>query len=330
LQTHKTFKQKDHIFKNTFFMAGSACVMTVMDEKTRTRIQLDCLYDMFRDRIEENVIYIVYTENEGKIDATIDQLMSIAACSLTGYHFEPSSNSTFKDTNSVDSGRQRAIANGSSSSKSRTSSPNSFVLIGNRQVANGLNKPHSNGLTSAGQSTKSSDSGGSEGGDDDDASDERLDIDERISKVQQSIEGLLAEKASCHDKASRYLNKKMYQVTSYYSELSGHCRRMIETKTRKLIDLLLLKSENANTIDLHGLNPIQAKLVVSELLSIRQDQLSIDKSGESNIDIITGWGKHTTKTGQHRIRPTIVALLKDKGYHFYHLNKGALRVTIRR
>lgn len=314
-------------------MAGTARIPTAIDEKTRRRIQLDCLYDMFRDRIEENVIYIVYTENEGKIEATIDQLMSIAACSLTGYHFEPScANAKLKDSNSIDATGRHVNTNKSSS---RTSSPSSSGLIGNRPIASSsgcLSKTHSNSFTSNGLSTKSSDSGDSEKGDDEEVngSDEHLDIDERIAKTQQSIEELLAEKASCHDKASQYLNKKMYQVTSYYSELSGHCRRMIETKTRKLIDLLLLKSENANTIDLHGLNPIQAKLVVSELLSIRQDQLSIDKQGETNIDIITGWGKHTVKTGQHRIRPTIVALLKDKGYHFYHLNKGALRVTIRR
>lgn len=313
-------------------MAGATCAQPVaMDEKTRNRIQLNCLYDMFRDRIEENVIYIVYTENDCKIDATIDQLMSIAACSLTGYHFEPPSNSKLKQPNG--SGARLTTTNGGSSSMSRTSSPSSSVLTKNGTTSIGnVNKLHSNSLTSNGISTRSSDSGESERGDDEEINgdDESLDIDERIARVQKSIEQLLSEKAACHDKASQYLSKKMYQVTSYYSELSGHCRRMIETKTRKLIDLLLLKSENANTIDLHGLNPIQARLVVSELLNIRQDQLSIDKQGETNIDIITGWGKHTVKTGQHRIRPTIVALLRDKGYHFYHLNKGALRVTIRR
>jgi hypothetical protein len=314
-------------------MAQPEVIASVMDEKTRRRIQLDCLYEMFRDRIEENVVYIVYTENEGKIDSTIDQLMSIAACSLTGHHFEPPSNTKLKDsTNSTAINVKQTVPKDGSNSP-RTSSPSTSGLARNRlHSASHMNKAHSNSLTSNGLSTKSSDSGDSEKGDDEEivVDDEHLDIDERISKIQQSIEELLAEKASCHEKASQYLSKKMYQVTSYYSELSGHCRRMIETKTRKLIDLLLLKSENANTIDLHGLNPIQAKLVVSELLNIRQEQLSIDKQGEANIDIITGWGKHTVKTGQHRIRPTIVALLKDKGYHFYHLNKGALRVTIRR
>lgn len=315
-------------------MAGTTYAPTFMDEKTRRRMQLDCLYDMFRDRIEENVIYHVYTEDEGKIEATIDHLMNIAAYSLTGYHFEPTSSSAkLKDSNNTDaSSVRRVITSKGSKSKSRTSSPNSSGLNKPMTTSN-LNKPHSSSMTSNGlSSAKSSDSGDSERGDDEEASgcDEHLNIDERIAKTQKSIEELLTEKASCHDKAHQYSERKMYQVTSYYSDLSGHCRRMIETKTRKLIDLLLLKSENANTIDLHGLNPIQAKLVVTELLNIRHEQLLIDKSGKTTIDIITGWGKHSVKTGQHRIRPTIIKLLKEKGYDFYQLNPGLFRVTIRR
>lgn len=301
-----------------------------MDAKARRRIQLDCLYEMFRDRIEENVVYFVYTENDGKIDTTIDHLMSMSACALTGYHFEPplASSPTLATSASNNNGYSSALptTSDSPSCSSNRSAGHPTTRKGTSKQANINN----NDLASNGHSTKSDFGDDSERGDQDDQDDSDLDIDERISRIQNSIEKLLTEKATCHDKASQYLSKKMYQVTSYYSELSSHCRRMIETKTRKLIDLLLQKSENANTIDLHGLNPIQAKLVVSELLNIRQDQLSIDKQGETNIDIITGWGKHTVKMGQHRIRPTIVALLKEKGYQFYHLNKGALRVTIRR
>lgn len=246
-----------------------------MSEKERRRIQLQCLYDMFRDKIEENVIYIVYTENEAQIDTTIDQLMSIAACSFTGYEFPPESSTREERKKIVDK-------------KFEDESTNT------------------------------------------DEDDEKRDIDERIDSLQESIQNLLVEKKSCHEKASQYLSKKMFPVTSYYSELASQYRRMVEIKTRKLVDLLLLKSQDANSIDLHGLNPIQARLVVGELLNIRQNKLSIDKQGETSIDIITGWGKHTVTNSQHRIKPTIVALLREKGFEFIHLNRGALRVTIRR
>lgn len=316
-----------------------------MEEKQRRRAQLECLYDMFRDRIEENVIYIVYTENDGEIDLVIDQLMSIAKCSLTGYDFEPPSRSPVEPTASPVNGhsgeRTSSSAttnnNNNTTSRSATSSPaalkdpDGFIKY-TKYTRPKKVQPINKGAKKSSTEEKYVDEDKlDEGGDEEDQDDNKeLTLDEQIEREQKAIENLLNEKNTCHDKASHYLSKKMFPVTSYYSELSGNYRRMIETKTRKLIDLLLLKSENANTIDLHGLNPVQAKLVVTELLSIRQDQLSIDKQGEANIDIITGWGKHTTQTGSHRIRATILALLREKHYDFSHINKGAVRVTIRR
>lgn len=273
-----------------------------MDDKVRRRIQLDCLYEMFRDRIEENVIYIVYSENDGKIDTTIDQLMSISSCSFTGHHFEPKiSNVQKPNTNCV---------------------PKTVKHFGGSSANAGsvLSKP---GLSGQDSSEKDDSSSGTQ------EDDIESSIEDRIERLQKSIDDLLVEKNNSHDKASQYLSKKMYPVTSYYSELASQFRKMIEDKTNKLVDLLLQRSDNSNYIDLHGLNPVQARLVVSELLKIRQDKLLIDKQGEASIDIITGWGKHKVTHG-HRIRPTIVSLLRENGYEFYHLNKGALRVTIRR
>lgn len=290
-----------------------------MDEKQRRRTQLECLYEMFRDKIEENVVYIVYNENDGKIDTTIDQLMSIAACSLTGHYFEPPSKSKAL---SVNGANDATLSNARDTSRRTTASPSAAkptkaALLDKTGNVSGIAKTLSNGHKNGDKA-------------DEDSDDEVLDIEKQIENVQNSIDNLLTEKNTCHEKASHYLGKKMYPVTSYYSELSGNYRRMIETKTKKLIDLLLQKSANANTVDLHGLNPVQAKLVVNELLNRRQEQLSIDKQGKADIDIITGWGKHTVHTGQHRIRPTIVALLREKGFEYNLINKGALRVTIRR
>lgn len=239
-------------------------------------MQLDCLYEMFRDRIEENVIYIVYTENDGQIDSTIDHLMSIASCSLTGYIFETkpkpkpdfSNNVTQKNSNKLDE-------------------------------------------------------------DEDQTDRENNNIDEQIKRLQSSINELVIEKQASHDKASQYLSKRMFPVTSYYSELTSQLRRMIETKTNELVDLLIEKSKDSDSIDLHGLNPVQARRVVGELLEKRTNKLMIDKQGEATIDVITGWGKHSATQG-HRVRPTIVALLRERGLEYTRLNKGALRVTLRR
>lgn len=270
-----------------------------MDNKNRVRIQLECLYEMFRDKVEENVVYIVYSENEGKIDLTIDQLMSIAACSFTGYDFEPSKlaqDQMMKDQKDP----IQSIIDSDIRHVPKSSQGKNTVIV-KSSLENDEN-----------------DAGSS------------LSINDRIERLQKCIDDLLEEKKFSHDKASHYLSKRMFPVTSYYSDLASQLRKMIETKTNQLVELLLERSDDAKNIDLHGLNPVQARLVVSELLKIREKKLVIDKQGEAKIDIITGWGKHSACLNGQRIKPTIVNLLRDKGYEYQHLNKGALRVTIRR
>lgn len=300
----------------------------------RKRIELECLYDMFRDRIEENVVYLIYTENECKIDATIDQLMSISACSLTGHHFEPK----FIDKNvgkndNLAGAKPSIMINGSScSSRNQEQVPiresKTLRLLNARPTSNGVLKPTSKNNEASGTSDMvESPEHSSEATCLSD--DPNLNIDKRIASIQKAIDDLLAEKGMCHEKSSYYATKRMYPVTSYYSELASQYRRMIEQKTQVLVELLLTKSQNANYIDLHGLNPIQARMIVSKILDIRQEKLLIDKQGEASIDIITGWGKHCVTNGQ-RIKPAVKALLNEKGYDYHRLNKGALRVTIRR
>lgn len=288
---------------------------------------MECLYEMFRDRVEENVVYIVYSENDSKIDSTIDQLMSIAACSFTGYHFElgkttPEASKTQKTNAASQSSPTCGAASATTRSQTKAkrladNEKQRLALVNNNNPKSAINPADKTSQASEVQVKLDEDN-------------EALSIDERIEILQNSIDSLQMEKSTSHEKASKYLSRKMYPVTSYYSELASQYRRMIETKTKKLVDLLLLKHQDSSSIDLHGLNPIQARLVVNEFLNIRQDKLSIDKQPEVSIDIITGWGKHTETNNQHRIRPTILALLREKGFQYYHLNRGALRVTIRR
>jgi len=337
-----------------------------MDQRERQRTQLECLYDMFRDKVEEDVIYMVYTENEGRIEPTIDQLISISACSLTGYYFDPTNPSP--NHSPVPSGQSKKSPSSIEDAPPTTETAKTslhrdedeFKLVrrGKRStckhkkkckaVANvspigrseSVKKPQqAANVFDASSSVGTSDNNELESIDDDEIlmEDEEGEdegdgssLTEKIQNIQTSIENLLIEKGTCHEKASHYLSKKMFAVTSYYSELASQYGRSVEAKTGKLVDLLLMKSDNATEIDLHGLNPIQAKLVVSKLLGDRLDKLCIDKDGKVSVDIITGWGKHTVSEGNHRIRPTIVALLREKGYEYYHLNKGALRVTLRR
>lgn len=293
-----------------------------MDEKAKRRVQLDCLYEMFRDKIDENVVYIVYTENDGKIDKTIDHLMSIAACSFTGHYFEA------KCSQDATLTREPSPTTATSTANLGHGSPDLHKNNGFTTHSNGYSsksgEPNSNKYPDKDTRSLSPSSELEASGEDD-----KLTLEQKIEKLQTDIDNLLMEKKSSHDKAKQYLTRKMFPVTSYYSDVAGQLRMIVERKTKQLVGLLLQKSENANYVDLHGLNPIQARLVVSELLNIRQSKLMIDKQGEASIDIITGWGKHCVTNGQ-RIRPAIVDLLKEKGFEFYHLNKGALRVTIRR
>lgn len=286
-----------------------------MDDKIRRRIQLNCLYEMFRDRIEENVIYIVYSENDAKIDTTIDQLMSISSCSFTGHYFE----NKLKQQQQQQSAQRLLVPTSATHNAANSPSNQSTNIFRTQKQSNNGNVKKNIDLERASNSQTE---------DEDDRS--KMSIDEEIEKLQKSIDDLLMEKNTSHDKASQYLSKKMYPVTSYYSEFASQLRSMIEKKTTQLVDLLLVKSQNSNSIDLHGLNPIQARLIVSELLKVREEKLLIDKQGEASIDIITGWGKHSLPQGQHRVRPTIVSLLREKGLEYQYLNKGALRVTIRR
>lgn len=291
---------------------------------------------MFRDRIEENVVYIVYSENDCKIDTTIDQLMSISACSFTGHHFEPKISKVSQSTSdniltiASSSGYQTETSTIRTNSVCRSKQPacSSSLKPGSldRRGSPAFSPtPHGKhvGCTPNNEDSERSSEGSSV------SNDSHQTVDEQIASLQRAIDDLVDEKGTCHDKASQYLSKRMFPVTSYYSELASHYRRMIEQKTQQLVDLLLVKSENADQIDLHGLNPIQARLVVGELLRIRQEKLSIDKQGQACIDIITGWGKHCVTNGQ-RIKPAVVSLLREKGFDYYRLNKGALRVTIRR
>lgn len=283
-----------------------------MDEKIRRRMQLDCLYDMFRDRIEENVIYIVHSENDGQLDTTIDQLMSISSCSFTGHHFEQMPKPLVNTFNSINSNN-----------------------IATKSNLNNANILHDNVIKTTSNSQKLIEDSNKQN--EKDADVDKLEddgnigtVDERIERLRKSIDDLLSEKKISHDKASKYMSKKMFPVTSYYTEMGCQLKRMIDRKTSQLVDLLLQKSQESNCIDLHGLNPIQASQVVSELLEVIQEKLVIDKQGEVSIDIITGWGKHSVSQVGHRVRPTIISLLREKGYRYHYLNKGALRVTIRR
>lgn len=296
-----------------------------MDAKARWKIQLDCLYDMFRDRIEENVIYIVYSENEGKIHQTIDQLMPIANSSFTGHNFEPKP-PLAQACNNLQGGRKTLNSEPCAIVSNRLGSPSHAQ---NLECANvPIKQQQQKHLTTTEKNPTENDLEQNPTGET--AIDkEILTIEEQIERLQSSIGELLVEKNSSHDKAAQYLSKKMYPVTSYYSTLASQLRKMIDDKTNQLVELLLQKCDNSSQIDLHGLNPVQARLVVSELLRIRQSKLMIDKQGETSIDIITGWGKHSNTHGQ-RIRPAIVALLRENGFEYHRLNKGALRVTVRR
>lgn len=296
-----------------------------MDEKLKQRMRLNCIYDMFRDKVEENVIYIVYTENEGKIDTTIDQLMSIAACSFTGHYFEPNSSSKDIANEQNYSNTRNKLTNSTTNSHDQDCSTSKVY---NKCKNNKSNKRKL--ATSPTGDNKHNDGEDAYDGEDDDEDVSSLSINQQIERIQCSIDQLLEEKNKSHEKATQYLTKKMYPVTSYYSDLASQIRRMIEVKTNDLVELLMKRSDNSGEIDLHGLNPIQATLVVKQLLKVRQEKLMIDKQGETNVDVITGWGKHTITTNSHKIKPTIVKLLKDEGYEFCHLNKGALRVTLRR
>lgn len=301
-----------------------------MDEKLKQRMRLNCIYDMFRDKVEENVIYIVYTENEGKIDTTIDQLMSIAACSFTGHYFEPKSSSKDKANEQICNNTGNKLSNQTTtttnSHEQDCSTSNQFKTI---KKSINSNKRKLATTSPTGDNNPINGKEDYDGGDEDEDI-SSLSINEQIERLQCSIDQLLEEKNKSHEKATQYLTKKMYPVTSYYSDLASQIRRMIENKTNDLVELLMKRSDNSGEIDLHGLNPIQATLVVKQLLKVRQEKLMIDKQGETNVDVITGWGKHTLTTNGHKIKPTIVKLLKDEGYEFCHINKGALRVTLRR
>lgn len=281
-----------------------------MDVKTRRSMQLGILCEMFRDKVEENVVYLVFDENQDEIDKTIEQLMTIAKSSFTGYYFEPDHRQTLN------------------SSRCNIEQPS-------RRHSDASSEPPCSNSSSGKDGSETTklqqDELMTEQDDDYEEYENKPTTKEKVLELQKSIMQLIEEKQTYHDKARQYLTKKMFPVTSYYSQMASEVGRKIEKKTQLIVDWMLEDSEKSDTIDLHGLNPKQACQVVQKLLNNRRDQLMIDRQGQVSLDIITGWGKHSQTNG-HRVRPHIQDLLRREGYEFCTMkhNKGAIRVTLRR
>lgn len=163
----------------------------IMDEKARWRIQLDCLYEMFRDRIEENVIYIVYSENEGKIDATIDQLMPIANSSFTGHNFDPKP-PLLQSCNNLQGGRKIFNSETRAMVNNGLTSPR---VVQDLQCANVANKQqYSTGNNNLVEINSTKNQAAAIATDEVETDKEILTIEEQIERLQSSINELLTEK----------------------------------------------------------------------------------------------------------------------------------------
>lgn len=417
-----------------------------MNKEMLAKIQLQDLYQMFEGRVEEDVIYIVFTENDNQIDPTIDQLLNISSSSFTGHHFQHNTNVSTNNSicchptksgsqsansscinsdrnlsskgqllfskvvdryssedNPEDAAIQALIAasreervmtplsddmdinillegleedqaeflnierpqalseaqqkaiNGDQTLNKFNKVDDDFIEVKNRRKRSKRRKNHQSqinlsktcdprmsrsypeligddnntmtddlaytDLEAGSVGDLESETGTTSSGNNDDP-------DCEINEVYRTLDIMLISRSESYRKAFYYNNRKMYSVSSYYADLARQITRKMERKSDNLIELLLKKSENSDSIDLHGLSPNQACLVVTRLLKLKQQKLLIDRKGEVCVDIITGWGKHSSRDG--RIRPCIISLLSSKKFCFQHLNRGALRVTIKR
>lgn len=299
-----------------------------MDSRERTQIELQCLYDMFGDRLDEDVVYIIYNENSGNIEKTVEQLLTISASSVTGYYYDKTIPTP--TINEVEQNSTQSISDQSISSELATSSSTSeekeeeqwMTIKGRRRCKNSQSK--SNGLLPSNIDLDQSENVEDEDGDCDDAES----IKSKIKTKQEKIINILEEKKNIYLKAAYYRDKKMFPVSGFYSELARQLDRRVTNMSNELVEYLLKQTETSNSIDLHGLNLNQSCLLVKRILEDRKQKLLVDRQGETCFDIITGWGKHSVLDG--KIRSNIISMLRDQGLIYYHLNKGTLRVTITR
>lgn len=309
-----------------------------MDPNERFKLELKCLNDMFNERLDEDVVYIIYKENCEDIEKTIGQLLAVSQTAITGYNFTSDElRATEQHSEDLLIDAQTSISsNSDESSSSSTTAPsrhkqqnnqaskkNAWTTVTrNKRKNNNAKKPpsSSNNTSPVPESVECED-------------DHYLNNlgfespDETVKALQARMAAILEEKIGDRDKARFYHCKKMFPVASFYADKVVQLNKNLELITQQLVDLMMKRSENSNSLDLHGLNLHQSCILVTRWLDERKQKLITDKQDETYLDIITGWGKHSVDCG--RIKANVIAMLQAQGLVFHQLNKGALRVMIR-
>jgi DNA-nicking Smr family endonuclease len=82
-----------------------------------------------------------------------------------------------------------------------------------------------------------------------------------------------------------------------------------------------------NQVDLHGLKPEEAMIVLERHLEVMQEMVREQRLREFKILVITGWGKHNAN---HRsvLKEMTAQLLSRKRMRFYEHNKGSYEVIL--
>ncbi|RWS09770.1 uncharacterized protein B4U79_13775 [Dinothrombium tinctorium] len=127
------------------------------------------------------------------------------------------------------------------------------------------------------------------------------------------------------EKAKENYQSKKYATASYYSSQAHNYQNKINAISKEVIASILRANKSQN-LDLHGLHSSEVLIAVSTYLSLKMEELKLNKLHKTYVDIITGWGAHSSMAP--KIKPIVLNYLQSKKYRYQLINPGVIRVTL--
>lgn len=126
--------------------------------------------------------------------------------------------------------------------------------------------------------------------------------------------------------AQEYHQRGMSAAAMYYSSESRRYAELYK-KCNQQAALQIIEEKNAyqdeRTIDLHELHVVEALTCLESFI------VENTREGRNVVQVITGRGNNS-QNGKPRIKPAVVAFLKQKRYGYEEVNPGMLRVFLSR
>ncbi|RWS29766.1 NEDD4-binding protein 2-like protein [Leptotrombidium deliense] len=133
--------------------------------------------------------------------------------------------------------------------------------------------------------------------------------DEELQDIRNRMYQFCKKRKELFEKARESYAGKKYAVASFYSNQARDYQNKIDTASKQVIHNIL-SATTSNELDLHGLHSSEVLMTVSTYLRLKMEELKRSKLKKIDVDIITGWGAHSTFAP--RIKPMVLNYLQSK------------------